>query len=267
MKGVDYSWARPGGKAIRAAGFEFAMRYVPYPGDGGKGLTFEEIADLRANGLAIGLVFESTAGRMLDGYSAGVADALQCAASVDALAFPVTLPVYFACDFDAQPAQYAALDDYLQGAASELGLMRVGVYGGYHVIEHCHEVGSAAYFWQTYAWSGGHVSDWAHIFQNLNGQTLNGGAVDYNAAAAEFGQWKPEEDEMTPEQFTEEFTKNMGKLFPAYIKAYFERGFSAANGIVEPGEIADEGPIKPWMADIEARFQHLPGIAGDGGGS
>ena len=60
------------------------------------------------------------------------------------------------------------------------------------------------------------------------------------------------EEEMTPTEFTEQFTINMGKLFPAYIKAYYEKGFSAANGIVEPGEVTDTGPIKPWLIDMQA---------------
>lgn len=61
-----------------------------------------------------------------------------------------------------------------------------------------------------------------------------------------------EEEEMTPEQFSEEFIKNMGKLFPIYIKAYFEKGFTVANGIVDPGELTDTGPIKPWLQDMQA---------------
>lgn len=192
MKGIDYSWARPGGAAIKAAGFEFVMRYVPYPGDGGKGLDAAEAADLRANGLAIGLVFESTAGRMLGAWDAGVEDAHTCAAAIEYLGFPV-LPIYFACDFDAQPDQYPALDKYLAGAQRVLGMNRVGVYGSYDVVEHCRDAGTAPWSWQTYAWSGGRVYAGNHVYQHLNGQELNGGAVDYNVGTGE-GLWKVEDD-------------------------------------------------------------------------
>jgi hypothetical protein len=199
-QGVDFSWARPGGAAIRAAGFEFVVRYCPYPGDQGKGLTREEIADYRANGLAIAMVFESTAGRAAstNGYANGAEDAQQCEESVAALRFPSHLPIYFAVDFDAQPSQLPAIDDYLQGAASVLGLGRVGVYGSYRVVAHCHAAGTAAWFWQALAWSGGRLFPERHIYQSLNGQEINGGAVDYNEAADEFGQWKAEEDPMEP---------------------------------------------------------------------
>ena len=201
MKVLDYSWGRPGGEAIKAAGFDGVIRYVAYGGDGGKGLREEELADLRANGIDIGLVFESTAGRMFDGYPAGSDDAAQCVISGAAIGFPVDLPFYFACDVDIDPDMLALVDDYLAGAALVLGRARVGVYGEYDVIEHCHAVGSATWFWQTAAWSGGKRSDWNHIYQYSNGHVLNGAAVDYNEAVAEFGQWKArEEDDMTPEE-------------------------------------------------------------------
>jgi len=61
------------------------------------------------------------------------------------------------------------------------------------------------------------------------------------------------EDEMTPEQFQEQFLLNMGKFFPAYIKAYYEKGFTVANGIVDPGEVTDDGPVKPWLNDMKNR--------------
>lgn len=182
MKGIDYSWARPTGAAIKAAGFDFVMRYVPFPGDQGKGLTVAELADLRANGLAVGLVFETTADRALAGADAGAADAKVCLAAQTLLGWPDSLPFYFAVDFDAQPAQFDAIDAYLRGAAGVLGGERVGVYGSYAVIEHCCWAKTASWLWQTYAWSSDRRFMVAHIYQYQNGQTLNGGAVDYNTA-------------------------------------------------------------------------------------
>ena len=155
IKLVDFSWARPGGAAIKAAGFDGVLRYVPLPGDGGKGLTSGEIADYRENGLAIGLVFESAAQRPLDGHGAGVEDAQQCERAVGDLGFPATLPIYFAVDWDAQEDQLDDIDDYLRGAASVLGPARIGVYGSFRVVEHCREAGTAAWYWQSLAWSGG----------------------------------------------------------------------------------------------------------------
>ncbi len=261
-RGVDYSWSRPGGAAIKAAGFDFVMRYVPYPGDGGKGLTLDELRDLAENGLPVGLVFESTAGRMFDGYPAGEYDAQIAAAASDKFGLS-QMAIYFACDVDTQPDTIAYIDDYLAGAASVLGIMRVGVYGEYDVVEHCHEVGSAVWYWQTYAWSGGQKSSWRHIYQYENGQTLNGGAVDYNEAYGEFGQWTPEEEEMTPEQVEAIVTKVIGRDFSEYLEEYFAGHFSERNGVVSELNPEGRSPIRPWLEDIAARVRTVPGIAHD----
>lgn len=202
MKGIDYSWSRPGGAAIKAAGFEFVMRYVPYFGDWGKGLTVPELADLRANGLPVGLVFESTAARHLEGFAAGLMDARTALDGIAGLGLPPSdRPIYFAVDFDAQPDQMRAIDDYQSGAASILGIERVGVYGSYAVIDHCHKARTAAWFWQTYAWSRGLLHPERHLFQYSNGETLNDSAVDYNFGyGTDQGLWPAnEEDDLSQE--------------------------------------------------------------------
>ena len=197
-EGVDYSFARPGGAALRAAGKSFAVRYVPYQGDQGKGLKADELADLQANGIAVGLVFESTAGRMLDGYGAGVTDATVSLASAALLGFPKDRPIYFACDTDTTADQLASVRNYLDGAASVLGRARIGVYGEYDVIDHCLGTGAATWFWQTYAWSGGRLHPMAHLYQYQNDQTINGAAVDFDRAlVADFGQWGGEVPDTT----------------------------------------------------------------------
>lgn len=188
IKGLDYSWARPGGATIKAAGYQFVVRYIPYPGNGGKGLEHAELNDLRKHGIDIAMVYESYANRALQGFSAGVADAKQSIAQLNRLGFP-KIPVYFAVDFDAAEHQQDEIDAYLKGAASVIGADRVGVYAGYWVIKRCYENKTAKYLWQTYAWSGGNVHPKIHLYQYLNGQNLNG-AVDYNRAyQANFGQW------------------------------------------------------------------------------
>lgn len=193
MKGLDFSWARPGSAAIKAAGFEFVQRYVPYQGNQGKGLTAAEIADYRANGLAIGVVFESTAGRHLDGMAAGADDAKESIRVLDAIGFPGELPIYFAVDFDATAAQMDAIDQYQLGAQSVLGKTRVGIYGSYAVIDHCWKAGTAHYLWQTYAWSGGKTHPERHLYQYSNGEKVNGQEVDYNYAyGTDQGLWLPE---------------------------------------------------------------------------
>ncbi len=196
MKGIDFSWARPGGAAIKAAGNEFVMRYVPYPGDGGKGLTAAEVEDYRANGLDIGLVFESTAARHLAGFGAGAVDGLQSMKSAKALGFPDDCAVYFAVDFDASADQMTIIDDYQRGAASILTAARVGIYGSYRVID-LTSLSNTTWLWQTYAWSHGQEHPRRHVYQYENGVTLNGGEVDLcEAYGTEQGLWKAQEEEM-----------------------------------------------------------------------
>jgi hypothetical protein len=192
LQGVDYSFGRPGGAALAAAGKRFAMRYVPYVGDHGKGLTSGELADLHDHDVAVGLVLELGGRRALLGRLAGKADAELAHDALGRLGFPADRPVYFAVDFDASGYQQAAIDAYLDGAAEFLGTSRIGVYGSVDVVDRCAENSSARWFWQTYAWSGGAVSSRAHLLQYHNGQTINGAAVDLcRSLEADFGVWLP----------------------------------------------------------------------------
>lgn len=186
-EGVDYSHARPGGRALRDAGKSFAVRYL-YPEHGGKALTNPEIADLKRYGIDIAVVYEGSAGDMKQGRDRGVRDARVAQTELESLDLPDSLPIYFAADWDASPGEQAAIDAYLEGAASVIGADRVGVYGGYWVVKRCKENGTAQWLWQTYAWSGGNVLDGIHLFQYRNSQDLNG-AVDFcRAYQANFGQ-------------------------------------------------------------------------------
>lgn len=192
-EGVDYSFGRPGGAALAAAGKRFAVRYVPYPGDGGKGLTRAEMADLHDHGIAIALVFESTAGRARGGYNAGATDAQTSLEAIAALGFPAATPIYFAVDFDAEVDHYDVIQHYLDGAASVIGRARVGLYGGIRVVNEMRRRRAATWFWQTYAWSAGDIAGGLHLYQYRNGQRINGAAVDYvRAYASDFGQFMEE---------------------------------------------------------------------------
>ncbi|MBA3251510.1 MAG: DUF1906 domain-containing protein [Geodermatophilaceae bacterium] len=193
QSGVDYSFARPGGKTLRNAGKTFAVRYVDYPGTS-KGLQAAERDDLHRHGIAIATVFERSAGRVLEGREAGLADARQSKSQLSELGFPNRTPVYFAVDFDATAGQQGKVDSYLRGAAEVLGIRRIGVYGSFDVVRRCRTNDTARWFWQTLAWSGGRVDDALHLYQRRIDTNLAGtaaGDVDLNDAhAADFGQWR-----------------------------------------------------------------------------
>lgn len=190
-KGIDYAFSpHPPASAIRDAGFGFVCRYMSpmTANDGnGKNLLASELTQLRAAGLSVVVVEESTAGRMRSGHSAGVADAQHANAVTAALGMG-GVPVYFACDFDATENDQSLINAYLDGAASVIGHARTGIYGGYYPVKRALDAGKAAYAWQTSAWSGGQWDSRAHIRQQ-GSVRVGGVTVDLDeATAADYGQ-------------------------------------------------------------------------------
>lgn len=229
MTGIDYSFARPEPSAITQAGYQFVCRYLASAA--GKAITPSEAQSLQAAGLSLVLVFEDYASQALNGQAQGVADAKEALSQANALGFPADRPIYFAVDFDATPAQQAAIDAYLQGAASVIGADRVGVYGGYWVVKRCLDNGTAKWAWQTVAWSGGNIDPRIHIYQN--GQSAFGGGADVDEAKqSDYGQW-PKGDIMNQDDLT---VLHELALFappgPLYLQAFDGHPFmEAANSL------------------------------------
>lgn len=186
--GIDYSWARPGAARIRKAGYEFVVRYIPYEGNGGKGIEADEIADLRDNDIKIVIVFESYSNRALEGYSAGREDAQVSQTQLERVGLDIKMPVYFAIDFDVKINQFQAVEDYLRGVSSILGIKRTGVYGDYSVIELSESKGLAEYYWQTCGWSEKKIHPKAHLYQYGINKNLNGPIDINNSMKSYYGQ-------------------------------------------------------------------------------
>lgn len=192
MYGVDYAFSpHPTIAALQAAGAKFAVRYIsnnPKNDLNGKNLLPAEAKALRAAGLRIAVVVEYYARRMLGGHAQGVTDAAHADAVVTALGMP-RIPVYFAADWDATPAEQADINAYLDGAASVIGRARVGIYGGYYPVKRALDAGKAAYAWQTSAWSGGQWDSRAAIRQ-YGARRIGDATCDSdNSMRADFGQW------------------------------------------------------------------------------
>jgi hypothetical protein len=202
IKGIDYAFgAHPAPAAVKAAGYGFACRYmsaIAANDANGKNLVGGELHALLTAGLDVVVVEESTAGRMKGGHVAGLADAAHALAVTAALGMD-GIPVYFACDFDASPADQALINDYLMGAASVIGHARTGIYGGYYPVKRSLDSGHAAWAWQTSAWSGGQWDARAHIRQH-GSVRIGGITVDYDEApVADFGRWpRPAAPVVTP---------------------------------------------------------------------
>lgn len=187
--GIDYSWARPGGSAIKAGGFNFVCRYLSFDVTG-KNISAGEAQDILGNGLGLVLVWESSSSAALQGHDRGVSDAQNALSQARAIGFPDDRPLYFAVDFDEADtaAQNNALASYFDGVVSVIGLNRTGIYSGYYPIKRLHEAGKVTWLWQTLGWSGGQVYDGVHIYQN--GQSAFGSGADIDEARqADYGAW------------------------------------------------------------------------------
>lgn len=151
--GADYSWARPGGAALAAAGVKAVGRYLA---SDGRGITAAEYQDLTAHGIGVWLVREGAANGMLGGFAKGVADAQIAVQQIAAVGLPADSLVYAAADWDVQDSQFPACDDYMRGFASVLGANRTGIYAGLHYMNHAHAMRLAVGFWQAGATSWNH---------------------------------------------------------------------------------------------------------------
>ena len=182
--GVDYAGGRPNPAALVAHGYTFACRYLSPGGPAlpGKLLTVEEYTALTGAGVAVVANWETDATRMLGGFAAGVSDAAAATATLIQVGHPLDRPVYFSADFDATPGDQVAIDAYLGGVASVLGLARTGVYGGYWVVKRCLDNGTAVWAWQATAWSGGQVDSRAHMLQHVAAVIIDGVECDVNEA-------------------------------------------------------------------------------------
>jgi hypothetical protein len=183
-QGVDYAWGHPNYDALKRAGVKFAMRYISH--DPGKDLTVGERDELWKRGIGVGLVYESTSGRALQGKAAGVADAEYARHRAAALGL-AGIPIYFAVDFDANDKQKPLIANYFRGAVSVLGHDRVGDYGSYYVVRYLHDHNVCKWHWQTYAWSGGQLHPAAHIHQYRNGVSIAGLSCDLNHGVSNNG--------------------------------------------------------------------------------
>jgi Domain of unknown function (DUF1906)/IPT/TIG domain len=167
LLGVDYSTGPMPGATARANGLSFVCRYVSAPGNS-KNLKASEVSDFSANGIGIVVVFENDplvgTPKPLGGNAEGITDANSADAQVIALGL-AQCPIYFAVDFNVTTAQMPTVVAYLQGAASVIGLQRMGVYGTYNVVNNALNNSLATYSWQTIAWSGGKLDPRTNIYQ------------------------------------------------------------------------------------------------------
>jgi hypothetical protein len=155
VKGLDYSLGPPAPDKIKAAGFGYVMRYLPFSGSWRQDLTPQEFRGLVDAGIGVGLIWETTAGRAGEGYAAGTRDAeLADVAAWKATGFDEPA-VWFTVDFDVPPHKEDDVVEYFRGIMSVMPLSRIFVYASYRICQLLREAHVVMGCWQTTAWSRG----------------------------------------------------------------------------------------------------------------
>jgi hypothetical protein len=190
--GVDYAFPpRPDITALAAAGFKFACRYGG-PGTRDKQLDAAEANSLAAAGISVVSNAEGAADGLGNGWAVGVSWAKTADYWFKSCGMPADRPIYLSADFDVTVEDWPAVAEALKGAASVIGVARVGVYGSYNVMRWAARDGVAKWYWQCFAWSYGRWAPGNHIEQYRNGVTIGGADCDLNRALQDdYGQWMP----------------------------------------------------------------------------
>lgn len=244
VEGVDYAFPpHPNIAQLAAAGKVFACRYGG-PGTAPKHLTPSEAQTLSAAGIAIVANAEGAADGLLGGWSVGVSWASSAETHFRRCSMPSGRPIYLSVDFDVTSAQWPAVREALRGAASVLGASRVGVYGGRRAIEWARRDNVAAWYWQTYGWSGGVWVPGNHCEQYRNHVPLAGATVDLNRALkADYGQWTTGDDDMEP-------TDKVG--YPTNADRSYGQGwtdgFNLRDWEIGAGKLVPGSPEGQWPA-------------------
>ena len=175
MTALDFSYARPGGTALNAAGVTSVGRYLATDG---RGITLPELTEYLNCGISVWFIKENAARGMLNGYGQGQSDAQAAQDQLSMLGQP-NAAVYFTADFDIQENQYAAGDSYLQGVASVIPVTRIGLYAGIAYLNHA--AGLYTYQWKiaSSSFDHGQLPDTQlHLIQTLDAVPIPN--TDYN---------------------------------------------------------------------------------------
>jgi hypothetical protein len=130
------------GAACAAAGIRGVARYVGV-GSAGKRLTQAELDDLRAHGITVVGVVESTADRSNLGATAGTQDAQAT------LADPVTATLPYLFLSNDQNINGTMNLAYARAFQAVIGRARTGVYGFSDFLTACHTAGIGTVYWQA----------------------------------------------------------------------------------------------------------------------
>ncbi|UGC97997.1 DUF1906 domain-containing protein [Rhodococcus phage P19] len=181
--GLDYAGSRIKGATIRDnTVYSFVVRYLT---DGGASLPGKQLLGGEASDLLnadIGIVsnWETWADRMGEGRDAGYSDVRKAWDYHKSIGGTDTAAIYFSADWDATEQDSVRIHEYLQQCINYLGIERVGIYGGYHVVKRARDTFPGLKVWQTLAWSGGNVLDDIELLQRIGFVNVAGVQCDVN---------------------------------------------------------------------------------------
>lgn len=156
----DYSFARPEPAAIKAAGYVAVVRY--FSGGTGKDLTASEAAALLAEGLGVGVVWETTAQRALAGANAGSTDGATWVAQAHRVGIPAGCVAWTNVgDWAVAPSQAPAVVAYYKAFAEQVSSAgyQPGGYGPRWVIDYLVNNGCSGWWWQNAIDDNGEAGD------------------------------------------------------------------------------------------------------------
>jgi hypothetical protein len=173
--GLDYSAGVIPGSVIKNAGHGFVIRYVDDPAYvATKHIHPSEYADLVTAGVDVWLVFEVGTNDIAGGFAAGVINAKRAQRGAAWVGYPANRPIFFACDEHLYGQNLIDLAmQYLDGAASVLGVELVGDYGFVEEVTAAQAGKHASLFWQC----GESPAPGAgvHVWQRNDGAVYVGG--------------------------------------------------------------------------------------------
>lgn len=273
-KGLDYSAQRISGAKIKAAGYNFVIRYLWFPGQRVSYIDANEYRDLTANGVDVELVYEQTTSDPAGGYEAGRRLMLQAVSSALSIgAAPGTI-IYMCSDawLATHGIPVATAMNFLRGARSAVGPYKLGAYGFTDFVYAAQNAGLADAYWLCGAESG--VRDGITHYQWNNGRVyVDGVECDLNKRYIARTTTTTEEDDVTPEdrqmlanlQFGEAGKHPMGRVGQAIadtnenvkaVKATVADLAAKVENISITGGTVDYAKLADMVADrLAARLQ------------
>lgn len=174
---------------IASGGNTFVGRYLADAASW-KRLSAKEASVISSAGLYIVSFFERSSARPREGSAAGTEDgklALQYAREVGQ---PEGSTIYAAVDYDAQSADYDAIEAYMRAFDAEIDGYEIGVYGSYGVVKAMYERGVSKKLAQTVAWSRGLRYENACFYQARIDTPRYGINVDIDETNGDAGGWR-----------------------------------------------------------------------------